>query len=439
MAKIIVQGGVPLRGTLRVQGSKNAALPILAACVLVSGVCELENCPDLSDVCAAVRILRHLGCVVTRAGDRLTVDARAVIRAAIPDDLMREMRSSIVFLGSVLARTGRASLCTPGGCDIGMRPIDLHLSSLYALGARIHTENGALRCFAPGGLCGTELCLPFPSVGATENILLASATAKGTTLLRGAAREPEIDDLICFLNACGARIRTTGAGTILITGVPALHGCRHRVIPDRIAAVTYMTAVGTAGGDVTLTDTAPAHYLSVIRVLERAGCRIAFENDRLRIQSEGRLCAVPRIRTLPYPGFPTDAQAAVMALLATAKGVSVIEETIFENRFHHVRALRRMGADIAVNGRTARVKGVRRLRGAAVAAGDLRAGAALIVAGLGADGETVIDDVHHIDRGYEKIEACLQTLGARIERSADSGSTEPEQQYPLRLVPLQRG
>ena len=371
MAKIIVQGGAMLRGALRVQGSKNAALPILAACVLVNGVCEIENCPDLSDVRAAVRILRHLGCAVSREGDRLTVDARTIIRAAIPDDLMREMRSSIVFLGSVLARTGRASLCTPGGCDIGLRPIDLHLSSLCALGARIRTEQGALCCSSPGGLYAATLCLTFPSVGATENILLAAATAKGTTLLRGAAREPEIDDLIRFLNACGARIRATGAGSLLIEGVPALHGCRHRVISDRIAAVTYLTAVGAAGGDVTLTDTAPAHYLSVIRVLERAGCRISFENDRLRISREGRLRAVRDIRTLPYPGFPTDAQAAVMAALATAKGVSTIEETIFENRFHHVRALRQMGADITVSGRTARIRGVRRLRGAAVAAGCL--------------------------------------------------------------------
>ena len=439
MEKIIVQGGRTLHGTLRVQGSKNAALPILAACVLVNGVCRIANCPDLSDVNAAVRILRHLGCAVKRDGDCLTVDARSVFRAAIPNGLMREMRSSIVFLGSVLARVGRASLFAPGGCEIGLRPIDLHLSSLRALGAQIREDNGALTCSVRGGFSGTTIRLSFPSVGATENVLLAAATAKGTTLLYGAAREPEIDDLIRFLNACGARIRSVGAGTLQIEGVAALHGCCHRVIPDRIAAMTYLAAVGAAGGDALLTDVEPTHMQSVIRVLERAGCRITAEESAVRICAPARLRAVQGLCTAPYPGFPTDAQAAVMAMLCTADGVSTLTETIFENRFHHVRALRRMGANITVKDCTAAVNGVPRLFGAAVSAVDLRAGAALVVAGLGAEGETTIDAVHHIDRGYEKIEACLQTLGARIERSADSGSTESKQQYPVRLVPVQSG
>lgn len=439
MEKIIVQGGHALRGSVRVQGAKNAALPILAACVLVNGVCEIQNCPALSDVCAAVRILRRLGCTVERRNDVLFVDARTVFRAAIPDELMREMRSSIVFLGAVLSRTGRAVLCAPGGCEIGARPIDLHISSLRALGANIDETNGTLCCRAPGGLRGATIRLPFPSVGATENILLAAAAAKGTTLLYGAAREPEIGDLIRFLNACGAQIRVLGAGTLKIEGVPALHGCTHRVIPDRIAAVTYMAAAAATGGDVTLTDVCPAHFAAVTGVFQQAGCRIEEADDWVRLCAPERLRAVCHIRTAPYPGFPTDAQAAVMAMLATADGVSAIEETIFENRFHHVRALRQMGADITVKGRTALVSGVPRLHGAAVPAADLRAGAAMIVAGLGAQGETVIDQIHHIDRGYEKIEACLQTLGARIERSADSGSKKPEQQFPLRLLPLRYG
>ena len=424
MEQILVRGGHPLRGTLRVQGSKNASLPILAACVLADGVCTIQNCPDLSDVRAAVRILRHLGCSVQRCGQQLTVDSRRISCYTIPDSLMREMRSSIVFLGSVLARTGKAALCAPGGCEIGLRPIDLHLSSLRTLGAAIKDENGTLLCETPRGLCGAVISLSFPSVGATENVLLAAATACGTTLLLNAAREPEIEDLITFLNRCGADISITAAGAICIRGVKRLHGCTHRVIPDRIAALTYMAAVGAAGGDVVLQDVRTAHILSVNRVFEQAGCIIETDCNALRIHAEGRLRAVPDIRTLPHPGFPTDAQAAVMAMLCTARGTSVIVETIFENRFHHVGALRRMGAKIRLEGRVAIIDGVPMLHGAAVHAVDLRAGAALAVAALGAQGTSTIDGLHHIDRGYEKLEACFKTLGAQIERSAGSGQSQ---------------
>ena len=424
MEQILVRGGHPLRGTLRVQGSKNASLPILAACVLADGVCTIQNCPDLSDVRAAVRILRHLGCSVQRCGQQLTVDSRRISCYTIPDSLMREMRSSIVFLGSVLARTGKAALCAPGGCEIGLRPIDLHLSSLRTLGAAIKDENGTLLCETPRGLCGAVISLSFPSVGATENVLLAAATACGTTLLLNAAREPEIEDLITFLNRCGADISITAAGAICIRGVKRLHGCTHRVIPDRIAALTYMAAVGAAGGDVVLQDVRTAHILSVNRVFEQAGCIIETDCNALRIRAEGRLRAVPDIRTLPHPGFPTDAQAAVMAMLCTARGTSVIVETIFENRFHHVGALRRMGAKIRLEGRVAIIDGVPMLHGAAVHAVDLRAGAALAVAALGAQGMSTIDGLHHIDRGYEKLEACFKTLGAQIERSAGSGQSQ---------------
>ena len=436
MEKIIVHGGQPLQGTLRVQGSKNASLPILAACVLADGVCEIENCPDLSDVRAAVRILQHLGCTVSRRDNHLTVDSRRVSCYNIPDTLMHEMRSSIVFLGSVLARTGKATLCAPGGCEIGRRPIDLHLQSLRALGAEIREENATLTCETPRGLCGARITLRFPSVGATENVLLAAATARGDTVLHNAAREPEIEDLVAFLNACGAKIEITGAGTLLIHGVQRLHGCRHRVIPDRIAALSYMAAVGAAGGDVVLQDVQTKHILSVNRVFRQAGCRLETDAHTLRITSSGRLRSVRDIRTLPHPGFPTDAQAAVMAMLCTADGTSVIEETIFENRFHHVHALRRMGAQIRISDRKAIIHGVSRLHGAAVTAVDLRAGVALIIAALGAAGTSVIGGLHHIDRGYEKIEACLQTLGAQIERSADSGRQQSKQNQPVRRLPI---
>ena len=425
MEKIIVCGGKPLRGSVRVQGAKNAALPILAACVLLSGVTTIENCPDLSDVRAACAILRRLGCTVERSGHTLTVDSRFVSCYTIPNELMREMRSSIVFLGSVLARTGKAVLCAPGGCAIGRRPIDLHLSALRALGAEIDEQNGVLCCRARQ-LCGAVISLPFPSVGATENALLAAVTARGDTLLCGAAREPEVDDLVLFLNRCGAAVRRTPRGDLFVRGTPWLHGCRHRVIPDRIAALTVMAAVGAAGGNVLLQDAPPAPLEAAIGVFRRAGCSVEPGEHTLRIAAAGRLRAVPCIRTLPHPGFPTDGQAAVMAMLCTAQGTTKIEETIFENRFHHVAALRQMGACIRLHGRTAEVEGVPFLRGAAVSACDLRAGASLVVAGLGARGVTVIRGVRHIDRGYEKIEACFKTLGAQIERSADSGPEQPK-------------
>ena len=425
MEKIIVCGGKTLRGSVCVQGSKNAALPILAACVLLSGVTTIENCPDLSDVRAAVAILRRLGCTVEQSGNTLTVDSRFVSCYTIPNELMREMRSSIVFLGSVLARTGKAVLCAPGGCAIGRRPIDLHLSALRALGATVDEQSGVLCCRAKQ-LCGTVVRLPFPSVGATENALLAAVTARGETLICGAAKEPEIDDLVLFLNGCGAKISRTEKGDLLICGTPWLHGGRHRVIPDRIAALTVMAAVGAAGGDVLLKNALPAHLQAAIRVFRRSGCLVEAGDDTLRIAAEGRLRAVSCIRTLPHPGFPTDGQAAVMAMLCTAQGKTTIEETIFENRFHHVAALRQMGAQIRLSGRKAEVKGVPCLHGAAVSACDLRAGAALVVAGLGARGATVIRGVRHIERGYEKIETCFKTLGAQIERSADSGPEQPQ-------------
>lgn len=421
MSEIIIKGTKKLEGTLRVQGSKNSSLPILAACVLVDGVSVLHNCPFLSDIDAAVKILEHLGCVVTRQGHTLTVDSRKISCYNIPEDLMREMRSSIVFLGSLISRLSKARLFTPGGCEIGLRPIDLHLSSLRALGVTISDFEGALDCRVEKELCGTTISLSFPSVGATENIMLASVFAKGRTTVLNAAREPEILDLASFLNECGCKVWVGNEGTVVIDGVKKAHSAEHTIIPDRIVALTYMSAVASCGGDVLFEDVDTSHFLSVNSVFEAAGCRLVTEKRRIRIVSDGKLKAVRDIRTMPYPGFPTDAQAPVMAMLCTAKGTAVVVENIFENRFNHVGELVRMGAKIKVEGRVAIIDGVPSLHGARVRAVDLRAGSALVVAALKARGETVIGSVGHIDRGYEKIEDCLKSLGANIERSAESG------------------
>ena len=435
MQEIIIHGGRKLEGGLVLQGSKNASLPILAACVLADGVSVLHNCPVLTDTRAAVRILEHLGCTVTRQDHTLTVDSRGVSCYTIPEAMMHEMRSSIVFLGAMLGRLGKAELCTPGGCEIGLRPIDLHLSSLRALGAEIEEQNACLHCVCRKKLKGTVISLSFPSVGATENIMLAAAVAEGSTTILNAAREPEIEDLAAFSCDCGAKVRICAGGAIRIDGVKKLHGAEHTVISDRIAALTYMAAVGACGGDVELQQVQTAHFLSVGRVFEQAGCRITSTPNSLRIRSDGKLRAVRDIRTLPYPGFPTDAQAAVMAMLCTAKGTSVIVETIFENRFHHVHELNRMGAHIRVEGRVAIIDGVPGLSGAPVTAVDLRAGGALVVAGLAAAGTTVIRGVQHIDRGYENTEACLRTLCADIERSAERGRKQQQIQPPVRCEP----
>ena len=421
MESIVIRGGRPLEGTLRVQGSKNSSLPILAACVLVDGVCELSNCPVLTDVAAAAEILRCLGCKVTRRGDTLTVDARGVSNDRIPASLMHEMRSSIVFLGAMLSRLGSARLCAPGGCEIGARPIDLHLSALRALGVCVSECDGTLDCRVEKRLRGTVIRLPFPSVGATENVILASVFAEGRTVICGAAREPEIEDLAQFLNACGCRVSIGEAGTVVIDGVKRAHDARHTVIPDRIAALGYLAATAACGGDVTLTQAAPAHFCSADCVFRQAGCRLSVTPDTVRIRSDGRLRAVRTVRTLPYPGFPTDAQAAVMAMLCAAQGTSVMVETIFERRFNHVPELIRMGANIRTNGNVAVIDGVLRLHGAAVRAFDLRAGGALVAAALSAEGVSTITGVHHIDRGYEHLEDNLRTLGADIERRTGSG------------------
>lgn len=416
MGNIIINGGRRLEGELSLQGSKNSSLPILAATVLVNGISVIHNCPELSDVDAAVRILRHLGCRIRREGKTLTVDSRSVSNYSIPEELMREMRSSIVFLGSILGRTGKAEMSSPGGCEIGLRPIDLHLSSLRKLGTEIEEKCGVISCRREKSK-GAVISLSFPSVGATENIILASALSKGRTVIHNAAREPEILDLARFLNKAGCRIKVGKEGTVVIDGVQSAFSCEYRVMSDRIAALTYMSSVGASGGDVLLKDVDTSSFLTVLPVFEGAGCTLKYNENAVRIKMDRRPKGVRDIRTLPYPGFPTDAQAPVMAMLTLAEGTSVIVENIFENRFKHVSELSRMGAKIKIEGRVAIVDGTEKLYGTRVKSTDLRGGGALIVAGLAAKGTTEISCVCHIDRGYEKIEENFRKLGADIFRS----------------------
>jgi UDP-N-acetylglucosamine 1-carboxyvinyltransferase len=338
-------------------------------------------------------------------------------RNDVPDSLMREMRSSIVFLGGIIGRTGKAVLSTPGGCEIGLRPIDLHLSAMEQFGASVTTENGFIICSAEkNGLCGTRIVLSFPSVGATENIILASTLAKGTTVISNAAREPEIIDLADFLNSCGAKIHGAGESTIVIEGIVSLHSTEHTIIPDRIVASTYMIGVAMTGGKVTFKDVIPSHLGPIIQPLRESGCSIFVKGKNVTVSSQKQLKRIKMIRTMPHPGFPTDAQAQMMALTSIADGTSVFIENIFESRYKHIGELLRFGAKIHAEGRMAVVEGVKALNGANVKATDLRGGSAMFLAGLCAEGTTEITEIHHIDRGYEEPEKVLEILGADIKR-----------------------
>ena len=414
MAKLVIEGGHRLHGAVHIHGAKNSALPLLAATLLVQGECELHNCPSLSDVRAASAILRHLGCHVVWQDGVIAVDATAPNECCIPDTLMREMRSSIVFLGAIAARMGRAELSFPGGCELGPRPIDLHLAALRQMGMEIHEEGGRLRCFVAGRFVGCPITLAFPSVGATENILLAAATARGVTTVYNAAREPEIVDLCEFLNACGARICGAGESTLIIEGVDRLHPCCHRVIPDRIETVTYMGAAAVTGGALTLQDVCPAHLQAVLPLFEECGCEVRAREREISITAPSRLRRIKSVRTLPYPGFPTDAQALLMAMACVADGTSVFVETIFQSRYKHVGELMRLGARVKVEGRVAVVEGVSRLSGASVQCTDLRGGAALVLAGLQAQGKTEIFELQHLERGYEALAEGLTAAGASL-------------------------
>lgn len=415
MGKLIIDGGNEISGEIKVQGAKNAVLPILAATVMAEDTSVIKNCPHLRDVDKTDLILERLGCGVTRDGSAVTVNAKGICDCCICEDLMREMRSSIVFLGAIIARCGEAVVSMPGGCPIGLRPIDLHLKALRDLGVDITEEHGYIRCTA-GKIKGADIHLDFPSVGATENIMLAAATADGTTTISNAAREPEITDLGNFLNAMGARVYGTGTSMVTVRGVPKLHGAQYTIMPDRIVAATYLAASAATGGEITLTNVNPADMGAMLHVLSDMGARLRCGTNKIEQTAPKRLKSVHTIKTMPYPGFPTDIQSPFMALAAIADGTSVFVENIFENRFQHVDELTRMGADIKAEGRTAVVRGVKELQGANVVARELRGGAALVIAALAANGITTISGTEFIDRGYESIETYLQKCGAKITR-----------------------
>lgn len=416
MSQYIIEGGKSLCGSVRVQGAKNSALPILAACVAVGAPCVIHNCPELSDIGCTIKILRSLGCEVHRSAGTVSVDGSCITDASIDDALMREMRSSIIFLGALLSATGEAVMSAPGGCDIGLRPIDLHLAAMRKLGIKVTERHGKIRCTCKR-VRGNKITLSFPSVGATENIILASVRASGVTTIINAAREPEIVDLAMFLNSCGARISGAGESTVIVEGVERLRSVQYAIMPDRIAACTYMSAAAVTGSSVIIEDVIPAHLVPVFSTYEQMGCRLEAAGSKIRITAPKRLSAPEIIRTMPYPGFPTDCQALVMSAAAVADGVTFINENIFENRFRHTSELCRMGADIRVYDKLAVVRGVESLQGACVNATDLRAGAALVVAGLCAEGVTTVNSIQYIDRGYDSLEENLTSLGARIRRN----------------------
>jgi len=418
MSVFTIEGGRPLSGSVRVQGAKNSVLPILAGTLLAPGECVIHNCPRLTDVEHTLDILRHLGCKAERQGDTVTVDASAPTRCSIPDALMREMRSSVIFLGPLLGRMGRAELSYPGGCELGPRPIDLHLQALRTLGAEVREEGGRVLC--AGKLTGGDITLSLPSVGATENAMLAAVSAEGVTTITNAAREPEIVDLQNFLLALGADVRGAGSSIITVRGGKPLHGGEHTVIADRIVACTYLSAVASAGGEGEVSGVDWRLLSTVTSVLTEAGCRVDSSPSAIHIAAPKRLRAVRPIRTAPYPGFPTDAQAVVMAPLCKAQGATVFVENMFDSRYRHVDELARMGADIRTDGRVAVVYGVEKLSGARVRSTDLRGGAALAVAALGAEGESVVSGLRHIDRGYEDLARDLTALGAGIVRKDET-------------------
>ena len=417
MQKLIVSGRNRLRGEIDLQGSKNSALPIMAAAVLSGGECILRNCPSLTDIYAAARILNHMGCRCLVSNGTAVISAESVTKTAIPESLMQEMRSSIIFLGAILGRTGECTVYCPGGCELGPRPIDMHLAALRKLGADIKETYGKIVCRVPERLHGARISLTFPSVGATENIILCAVTAEGETVINNAAREPEICDLCGFLRSCGAFITGDGESRIIIKGTKKLHGCEYSIMPDRIAGATYLSMAAATRGELILRRACVPEMEPFLTVLEQTGCSISTADNRVYLRSGARLKAVKDIiRTMPHPGFPTDCQAILMAALATADGTSVFEENIFDCRYRHADALVKMGANIQVSGKIAVVKGTEQLYGANVEATDLRGGAAMVIAALAAEGRSEISGVSHIDRGYQRIEYEISAIGGKIKR-----------------------
>lgn len=415
MLRFIIVGGNRLQGTVRVSCSKNATLPIMAASLLLDGECTIKGVPRLRDVAVMRDVLVHLGADVVWEKDAMHINAGNVNCQDVSEDLMRRMRASNLVLGPLISRFRQARISYPGGCNIGTRPMNLHMKGLHALGVEITEKFGYITTRADK-LHGAEIYLDLPSVGATENLMMASVMAKGTTIIRNAAREPEIVDLQNFLNRMGAKVKGAGTDTIRITGVDSLSGSiQHTVIPDRIEAGTHMVAAAITGGDVIIDNVIPEHLEPMINKLRETGVYVEVKDDKVRVVADKRPKAVD-IKTMPYPGFPTDMQPQFMALLTVADGTSVVTETIFENRYKHVMELRRMGADIRLEGQTAVIRGIPQLSGATVEASDLRAGAALVLAALAAEDGTVLERVEHIDRGYERLENKYNALGARIIR-----------------------
>ena len=409
-----ITGGRPLAGTVAVQGAKNSVLPMMAAALLAPGVSVIHNCPDLTDVSAAMDILRLLGCSVTREGDTVTINAASPVPTPIPEQLSRELRSSVIFMGAMLSRMGTGELAYPGGCDLGPRPIDLHLSALRMLGADIREEQGTLRFGWSRWPRGREVCLALPSVGATENAMLAACGCPGVTTIVGAAREPEIVDLGRVLAAMGADIAGVGESTIVIRGGKALFPARYTVMGDRIAGATYLCAAAAAGGEIEVTGLRGEHLSALLAILEEAGCVVYTQGASICLRSDGLLEGVSPVRTGPYPAFPTDCQPLLMAALSGGNGSTIFVENMFDSRYRHVNELARMGADIRVDGRVAVVKGRGRLHGASVRGTDLRGTAALVIAALSAQGVSQVHDLRYIRRGYDGLERDLTALGAEI-------------------------
>lgn len=415
MAKLVINGGNRLYGSVEIQGAKNAVLPLFAATVLTDEKVIIKNVPDLVDVHNMARILNSLGADVVRRGNTTEITAKDLKSSEITQTLAKELRSSIFILGPILGRLRQAKVAYPGGCDIGLRPIDIHLKALREMNVKIIERSGYIYCDATN-IMPNELMLDYPSVGATENVMLAAVTTKGKTTIMNAAREPEIIDLQNLLNAMGGRIKGAGTSFIEIEGVDKLHGATYTAMSDRIAAGTFAIAAAICGGEIILKNCKAEHIQALLSKMVKTSCNIKQFDDNIEIAAKGRREAIEFIETQPYPGFPTDLQAPVMALQTVSSGVSIITENIFENRYKHVCELIKMGANIKIKGRTAIIKGIERLSGAEVLAQDLRGGAALVLAGLNAIGTTVVSDIYHIDRGYESIENSFRLLGADIRR-----------------------
>ncbi len=414
MQKLVIQGGTKLKGEVRISGAKNAALPIMCASLLTADELHLSNLPDMHDVKTMEKLLAQMGVKISASVQAATFSGAQVDKLEAPYDMVKTMRAAILVLGPLVARFGEARVSLPGGCAIGSRPVDLHIKGLQAMGAEINIEHGYIHATAKQ-LKGAHICFDLVSVTGTENLMMAAALADGETVLENAAREPEVVDLANCLIAMGAKINGAGSDTITISGVTKLHGASHRIMPDRIESGTFLVAAAATGGNITLTDARADILDNVLDKLREAGANIKVATESISIDMQRRPMAV-NLRTAPYPAFPTDMQAQFMALNTIAEGSAIVVETIFENRFMHVQELRRLGAQIDVEGNTAIIKGVTQLEGATVMATDLRASASLVIAGLVAQGETIVDRIYHLDRGYEHIEAKLCALGARISR-----------------------